>query len=205
MQQEFSFPISPRPVRPSHPPLRRFMGVDNDIQRLDNTGFTCGHAFIVQLLLTFPLSSEYKIFFFFFFGYVMWLAGSQFPDQGMNPHPWQWEHRVLTTEPPENSLDRSFERDIERSTFFLSPHASMWFCSTLSKPPFPASSQQSNPFIFIYTEWPNTMNAISNSVWKFENSGYSKVCLFFLKVNYQERKSKSLVRMSIDSFLRSLC
>ena len=106
------------------------------------------------------------------------------------------------TELPENSLGRSLERDIERSTFFLSHHASMWFCSTLSKPPFLASSQQSKPFIFIYTEWPNTLNTISNSVWKFENSGYSKVCLFLLKVNYQERKRKSLVQMPIDSYFK---
>ena len=87
MQQEFSFPISPRPVRPSHPPLRRFMGVDNDIQRLDNTGFTCGHAFIVQLLLTFPLSSEYKIFFFFFFWLCHVACRISVPWPGNEPSP----------------------------------------------------------------------------------------------------------------------
>ena len=125
--------------------------------------------FIVELLLTFPLSSEYKKIFFLAGSYDMWLAGSQFPDQGMNPHPWRWEHRVLTTEPPENSLGRSLERDIERSTFFLSHHASMWFCSALSKPPFLDSSQQSNPFIFIY--WMAKHNEhnfkLFLKIWKF--------------------------------------
>ena len=34
----------------------------------------------------------------------MWLEGSQFPDQGSNLGPLQWEHRVLTTGPPGKSL-----------------------------------------------------------------------------------------------------
>ena len=29
------------------------------------------------------------IFFFFFFGGAMWPVGSQFPDQGSDPGPWQ--------------------------------------------------------------------------------------------------------------------
>ena len=36
---------------------------------------------------------------FSFFGHVARLVGSQFPDQGLNPHPRQWEHRVLTLDP----------------------------------------------------------------------------------------------------------
>lgn len=72
--------------------------------------------FIVELLLTFPLSSEYKKI-FLAGSYDMWLAGSQFLWTREWTLTWQWEHRVLTTEPPENSLGRSLERDIERSTF----------------------------------------------------------------------------------------
>ena len=44
------------------------------------------------------------LIFFFFFGCATWLTGSQYPDQGSNPGPWQWEHRVPTTRPPRNSL-----------------------------------------------------------------------------------------------------
>ena len=33
----------------------------------------------------------------------MWLMGSQFPDQGLNLHPWQWNCGVLTTGLPGNS------------------------------------------------------------------------------------------------------
>ena len=40
---------------------------------------------------------------FFFFGHVTWLVESQFPDQRLNPGPWQWECKVLTTGPPGNS------------------------------------------------------------------------------------------------------
>ena len=43
------------------------------------------------------------VFFFFFFGHAMWLEGSQFPDQGTNPGPWQWKHKVPATGLPENS------------------------------------------------------------------------------------------------------
>ena len=31
------------------------------------------------------------------------LAGSQLPDQGLNPGPWQWQNQILTTGPPGNS------------------------------------------------------------------------------------------------------
>ena len=35
-----------------------------------------------------------------FFGHSMWHVGSQFPDQGSNPHSLCWKHGVLTTGPP---------------------------------------------------------------------------------------------------------
>ena len=37
------------------------------------------------------------------FGCAIWLVGSKFPDQGSNPGPRHWKHRVLTTGPPGNS------------------------------------------------------------------------------------------------------
>ena len=43
------------------------------------------------------------IIFFFHFGCTAWLAGSYFPDQGLNPGPCQWKRQVLTTGPPGNS------------------------------------------------------------------------------------------------------
>ena len=41
----------------------------------------------------------------FIFGHTIRLAGSQFPDRGLNPRPWQWKLRILTTRLPGNSLD----------------------------------------------------------------------------------------------------
>ena len=41
--------------------------------------------------------------FIYFFGCTMWLVGSYFPDQGLNPDAQQWKHWVLTTGLPENS------------------------------------------------------------------------------------------------------
>ena len=40
---------------------------------------------------------------FFFFGRAAGHAGSSFPDQGWNPCPLQWKHRILTTGPPGKS------------------------------------------------------------------------------------------------------
>ena len=40
------------------------------------------------------------VYLFFFFC----LVGSQFPDQGLNPHPLQWKQGVLTTGPMKSSL-----------------------------------------------------------------------------------------------------
>ena len=39
----------------------------------------------------------------FFSGHAAQLAGSYFPDQGLNPGPQLWKHRVLTTGQPGNS------------------------------------------------------------------------------------------------------
>ena len=40
----------------------------------------------------------------FYFGHTTWRAGSQFPNQGSNPNPLQWQCGVLTTGLPEKSL-----------------------------------------------------------------------------------------------------
>ena len=40
---------------------------------------------------------------FLFFG-AMWFVGSQFCDQGSNPGPQQWKHKVLTREFPSHSF-----------------------------------------------------------------------------------------------------
>ena len=46
---------------------------------------------------------EHLFFFFFFFGCAAPHVGSQFPNQGSNPHPLQWKRRVPTTGPPGKS------------------------------------------------------------------------------------------------------
>ena len=50
----------------------------------------------------FPVSTLLTLC-FYIFGCALGLAGSQFPDQGLNPCHWQWKCRVLTTGPPWNS------------------------------------------------------------------------------------------------------
>ena len=43
-------------------------------------------------------------------GYTEHFAGSQFPNQGLNPHPQQWKYGVLTTGPPGDSQGKNFPR-----------------------------------------------------------------------------------------------
>ena len=57
------------------------------------------------MLHGFPLCVLFKKnFFFFFFGLTVQHVGSKFPNQEWNPHPLQWKHKVLTTQPPGKSL-----------------------------------------------------------------------------------------------------
>ena len=61
----------------------------------------------VSLLHSIPLgnyTTSYYPFHSFFFGHIMWLVGSQFPNHGSNAGPWRWKHRVLTIGPPGNFL-----------------------------------------------------------------------------------------------------
>ena len=59
----------------------------------------------VSFTIVYPTCFNRYFFFSNFFGCHMQLAGSQFLDQGSNPGPQQWKHRVLTTGPPGNSRD----------------------------------------------------------------------------------------------------
>lgn len=43
------------------------------------------------------------IFFFFFFDYITPHVGSDFHDQGSNPHPLQWKLKMSTPGPPRKS------------------------------------------------------------------------------------------------------
>ena len=49
---------------------------------------------------------------FIYFGHTAWLAGSQFPSQGLNPGPWQWKQSSNLTGLPGNSLNRLFKSKI---------------------------------------------------------------------------------------------
>lgn len=52
---------------------------------MSRAGIASDVGFLLQLR-----SSELRVFVFSnFFGCVAWLVGSQFPDQGWNPHPRQ--------------------------------------------------------------------------------------------------------------------
>ena len=46
----------------------------------------------------------------FFFGYAMWHVGSQFPDQGSNPHSQHWKLGVLATGLPGKPQRLHFSR-----------------------------------------------------------------------------------------------
>ena len=58
--------------------------------------------------MTTKVVNLFSTFFFSFFkktfGCTTQHAGSQFPDQGSNPHPLQWNRGLLTTGPPGKSL-----------------------------------------------------------------------------------------------------
>ena len=48
------------------------------------------------------------IFLFFFLDHALWHMGSLFLNQGWNPGPLSWKHRVLTTGPPGKPQDFYF-------------------------------------------------------------------------------------------------
>ena len=51
----------------------------------------------------FLIQGSHLSFFSNYFGSAMQHAGSQFPDQGLNPCPWHWELTFLTTGLPGKS------------------------------------------------------------------------------------------------------
>ena len=55
------------------------------------------------LLTLLIMSFDAPKFLFLFSGHTAQLAGSWFPHQRLNPGPWQWKPRVLTTGPPVSS------------------------------------------------------------------------------------------------------
>ena len=50
------------------------------------------------------LAPSLSLSFFFFLAILQGLGDLKFPDQGLNPCPLKWKHRVLTTGPPGKSL-----------------------------------------------------------------------------------------------------
>ena len=58
---------------------------------------------VYKLLICCFFKTSSRLSFFFFFGHALWLVGSLFPNQGLNPNlGWQWKWRVLTTGLPGN-------------------------------------------------------------------------------------------------------
>ena len=61
-------------------------------------------SFYLRLIWNFYFLSLW-IYIYIYIGYAAQLVGFQFPDQGSNPCPQHWKHRVLTSGLPGNSLD----------------------------------------------------------------------------------------------------
>ena len=75
--------------------------------------FDCIYDFFQKFIFNIYIIRSFSVFFygfwspelFFLLGRALWHAGSQFPDQGSNPYPLQWNNGVLTTGPPGKSLE----------------------------------------------------------------------------------------------------
>ena len=67
-------------------------------EKVSSAPFVFIYDFLFFIFIDLPSS------FFFFFALLHGLQGSKFPDQGSNPCPQQWKHRILNTGPPGNSL-----------------------------------------------------------------------------------------------------
>ena len=59
-----------------------------------------------------PLSPLSLLGFFFFFCCASWLVGSQFPNQGLDPSPWQWKRWDLTTGLSGNPITTSIQHGV---------------------------------------------------------------------------------------------
>ena len=157
--------------------------------------------FIVELLLTFPLSSEYKKI--FFFGGELWHVACRIsvPWPGNEPSPL-----TMRAQSPNHWTARelpgqiSWERHREEHIFLIPSCLNVILLRTI-KTTFPGQQSAVKSF-HLYILNGQTQWTQFQTVWKFENSGYSKICLFLLKVNYQERKRKSLEQTSIDFYFK---
>ena len=101
----------------------------------------CHHFWCIALCIPKGLSeiSAYKTFFkketsWLYFILAVRHAGSQFPDQGSNPCPLQWNCRVLTTGPPGNSLPVRCLNDLFSSSGFF-PSSTCQTASSCFAPP----------------------------------------------------------------------
>ena len=76
------------------------MGVHISLQDLAFNSFGC----IFRSRIAVLQSNSVNFFLFLIFAHTVWHVGSQFPNQGLNPHPLHWTQGVLTTGPPEKPL-----------------------------------------------------------------------------------------------------
>ena len=83
-----------------------------------------GHDWVTNILLNINI---YTVG--FIFSLVAWLAGSYFPNQGLNLCPQQWKCEVLTTGPPGNSHIGSLEKLLNKGILFY--FIFLWFLAIL--------------------------------------------------------------------------
>ena len=89
------------------------------------------------------LNNWYK----FSFGHIMWHVGSYFPNQGSNPHPLLWKHRVLTIGPPGAQHHPSGENWIKDLLSVALPTRAR---PSFSPQPVPPSGSLHKPLILIH-------------------------------------------------------
>ena len=109
-----------------------------------------------------------------FFDCMKQHSGSQFPNQGSNPHLLQREHRLLTTGPPGKPIVSYF------LSLSLSRFHSFFFCFFLSKPlPFYSSMQLVCPY-FLFLSHFIMLSSLSFLVFFFSPNLNLSMTLFFV-------------------------
>ena len=71
-----------------------------------------------------------------FFGHATRLVGCQFPDQGLNSSPWQWQLGVPTTESPGNSqqcLINNIDHVIHIESQKILSETGSWICDDMGE------------------------------------------------------------------------
>ena len=81
---------------------RRYVWIVELILKHRMWGWKCLQVTQLKFQLKQGNLESIEIFFSFFL--TMWPVGSQFLDQGLNPHPLHWKHGVLTTGPSGKSI-----------------------------------------------------------------------------------------------------